>query len=185
MAASLFIHVVKWPSNGINDLQEEGCCFVLFGDSIGVVCHLLGACSLRVGFPCRSLDSTTRLSRRYQHQWVGRTARCEEDGKALLFLLPWVKEGILEALQKRRLVSPQTKSILRNWSFQSCLYQRSKLGSHRPKPISNVAQWLREASTVHALPKRETLGSTLPTHWGQSALLTSTVGSILTIPTSQ
>ena len=33
MAASLFIHVVKWPSNGINDLQEEGCCFALFGDS--------------------------------------------------------------------------------------------------------------------------------------------------------
>ena len=28
-----FIHVVKWPSNGINDLQEEGCCFALFGDS--------------------------------------------------------------------------------------------------------------------------------------------------------
>ena len=40
-------YVVKWPSNGINDLQEEGCCFALFGDStasprIGVVCHLLG-----------------------------------------------------------------------------------------------------------------------------------------------
>ena len=44
-----------------------------------------------------------------------------------------------------------------------------------------MAQWLREASVVHALPKRESLGSTLPTHLGQSALLTSsTVGSILT-----
>ena len=33
MAVSLFIHVVNWPSNGINDLQENGCCFALFGDS--------------------------------------------------------------------------------------------------------------------------------------------------------
>ena len=45
----------------------------------------------------------------------------------------------------------------------------------------NVAEWLREASIVHALPKRGSLGSTLPTHWGQSALLTcSTVGNTLT-----
>ena len=34
---------------------------------------------------------------------------------------------------------------------------------------------------MHALPKRGSLGSTLPTHWGQSALLTcSTVGNTLT-----
>ena len=44
-----------------------------------------------------------------------------------------------------------------------------------------MAEWLREASIVHALPKRGSLGSTLSSHWGQSALLTcSTVGNTLT-----
>ena len=38
----------------------------------------------------------------YIHR-VGRTARYEEDGKALLFVLPSEKEGILEALQAKRI----------------------------------------------------------------------------------
>ena len=63
---------------------------------------------------------------------VGRTARCEEECNALLFLLPCRGSGILEA------------------------------------------------SIVHALQKRESLGSTLHTHWGQSLLTNSTVSSILT-----
>ena len=63
---------------------------------------------------------------------VGRTARCEEECNALLFLLPCRGSGILEA------------------------------------------------SIVHALQKRESLGSTLHTHWGQSHPTNSTVSSILT-----
>ena len=43
--------------------------------------------------PCCTLGGTTKLSWRYQYL-VGRTARYEEDGKALLFLLPSEKESI-------------------------------------------------------------------------------------------
>ena len=38
-------------------------------------------------------------------------------------------------------------------SIQSSVNQKSTLGSHRPKPVSIVAQWLRETSIVHALSK--------------------------------
>ena len=81
---------------------------------------------------------------------VGRMARCEEDGKALLFLLPWAKEGILEALQIKICIATIQINPKELVVF---LYQRSKLGSHRPKPISNVTQ--RPPLCMHCLSENQ------------------------------
>ena len=58
------------------------------------------------------------------------------------------------------------------------------LGSHRPKPISSVAQWLKEVSIMHALLKRESLGSMLPTT-GDNLLSSVDDASVQTCSTTQ
>ena len=53
------------------------------------------------------------------------------------------------------------------WVAYNMAYRsKATLGSHRPKSVSNVAQWLRRASIVHALPKQKSFGSTLSALWG-------------------
>ena len=79
-------------------------------------------------------------------------------------LLAYIPEPHCVCIQEEP--GPEVGGLRHGLQVQSSLYQKSTLGSHRPKPFSNVAQWLREASIVHALPKRESLGSTLPTLWG-------------------
>ena len=64
------------------DLQKEGCCFAL--------CR---HCSPQVGFPWVVQLDCPEDTNTYIHR-VGRTARCKEDGKASLFLLPSEKERI-------------------------------------------------------------------------------------------
>ena len=64
------------------NLQKEGCCFAL--------CR---HCSPQVGFPWVVQLDCPEDANTYIHR-VGRAARCKEDGKASLFLLPSEKERI-------------------------------------------------------------------------------------------
>ena len=58
----------------------------------------------------------------------------------------WLAVAALFCIQEEP--GPGVGGLRHGLQAQSSLYQKSTLGSHRPKPVSCVAQWLREASIV-------------------------------------